>query len=375
MKTKSLLLTAILLPVALQAQMDLGSTGSYGALNITSNTTLVVPDDGIFNCTTITMTGGILTFTPNARNTPVYLLAQGDVLITGGQINVSGQDRAGLFPGQGGPGGYAGGMASSGGQPPANGNGPGGGIGGQANGDGGSNAGSGAYGSRGNFTKNGAIYGNPLLIPLIGGSGGGGAGTYNGGGGGGGAILIASNTLVSLSSMSILARGGYGDYYNPGSGGAIRIVAPTVVVPGSVALDTLEHANGSAGRIRIDAINRTVNPAYFEGAMSVGSNLVVFPQNMPSLRIVNAAGQAVDPNLQTPLLITVPPGSPTTQPVTVKAEKFGGTAQVTVVLTPEFGDRTTYNLDIANPGPDAVEASVNVTFPVNITTRVDVWTR
>src|SRR5579863_7957993 len=61
-----------------------GSDGSYGALNITSNTTVAMPSNGVFNCTTITIAqGATLTFTPNALNTPVYLLATGNVVITG----------------------------------------------------------------------------------------------------------------------------------------------------------------------------------------------------------------------------------------------------------------------------------------------------
>jgi hypothetical protein len=32
-----------------------GSDGSYGPLNVTSNTTLQLPPDGIFKCTTITV--------------------------------------------------------------------------------------------------------------------------------------------------------------------------------------------------------------------------------------------------------------------------------------------------------------------------------
>src|SRR5688572_31092199 len=67
-----------------------GSDGSYGALNITANTNLQVPPNGIFHCTTINVAlNQTLRFTKNANNTPVYLLATGNVTING-TINVAG---------------------------------------------------------------------------------------------------------------------------------------------------------------------------------------------------------------------------------------------------------------------------------------------
>jgi hypothetical protein len=74
---------------------------------------------------------------------------------------------------------------------------------------------------------NSRVYGNSLVVPLLGGSGGcgsnGGDG-YNGqgGGGGGGAILIAANTKVTVTG-AVLANGGTGAL-GGGSGGAFRIV-------------------------------------------------------------------------------------------------------------------------------------------------------
>src|ERR1041385_564027 len=70
-------LTAILVLLSvvnvLAAPFNSGSTGAYGPMNITSNTTLAMPADGIFHCTTIDITNGAtLLFTKNALNTPVY---------------------------------------------------------------------------------------------------------------------------------------------------------------------------------------------------------------------------------------------------------------------------------------------------------------
>src|SRR5262249_13891913 len=98
-----------------QAQpFNSGSTGAYGALNVTSNLTLDLPADGIFNCTTITINGGAtLRFNGNPLTPPVYLLATGDVKITGA-IDVSGTAATDHNPGAGGPGGFDGGYGGFG---------------------------------------------------------------------------------------------------------------------------------------------------------------------------------------------------------------------------------------------------------------------
>ena len=92
-----------------------GSTGVDGALTLTTPGTVIfdpaalgidVDGDNVFNFTTITVaSGATLTFNRNAFNTPVYLLATGDVVITG-KIDVSGRNRSGNSPGTGGPGGF-----------------------------------------------------------------------------------------------------------------------------------------------------------------------------------------------------------------------------------------------------------------------------
>ena len=110
----------------------------------------------------------------------------------------------------GGPGGFRGGIC---GASPTPGQGPGGG----AAADIGSDA---SYGTVGesidptlrnadwSYANPGATYGNPFLIPLIGGSGGGGSririhggGSGGGGGGGGGAMLIAANGEIGLAPV------------------------------------------------------------------------------------------------------------------------------------------------------------------------------
>jgi hypothetical protein len=91
-----------------------GSTGADGAFAPTTSQSVQLPASGVFNFTTVTIpTSVTITFIRNARNTPVTILASGDVNISG-QINVSGTGGNGVFPGQGGPGGFDGGPAGSG---------------------------------------------------------------------------------------------------------------------------------------------------------------------------------------------------------------------------------------------------------------------
>ena len=172
MKTKlhltcAAILCAAALPLARGASFQSGSDGSYGPLDVTANTTLDLPANGVFQCTTITVAqGATLTFNRNPLNTPVYLLATGDVTING-SINLSGKASAGNFAGGvGGPGGFDGGPGgfSTVGQTLPGGAGLGPGAGKSGNGTQGSAlaAGGGAYGSRTSIwldSRDGVTYG------------------------------------------------------------------------------------------------------------------------------------------------------------------------------------------------------------------------
>src|SRR5262245_3191512 len=81
---------AALTATPVHAQFSSGSTGADGAFNPASNVTVTLPANGVFNYTTINIPSGVtVKFTRNAANTPVTLLAQGDVVITG-TIDISG---------------------------------------------------------------------------------------------------------------------------------------------------------------------------------------------------------------------------------------------------------------------------------------------
>jgi hypothetical protein len=380
-----------------------GSTGADGPLNITSNTTIVVTNNGIYHHTTIYVASNVtLRYEKSGTTsfTPVHLLATGDVAING-TIDVSGQN-GGAYGGWGGPGGFDGGEAGfpATGLPAGDGMGPGGGqrdlglcVGPWAPIY---FAGCGSYaqaGAVGCGISSSSTYGNRLVMPLIGGSGGGGClgiGTTTnglGGGGGGGAILVASSTRVGIQGQ-LKARGGagaaraggVGSVSGSGSGGAVRIVAPEVV--GTGVLDTRGgqyHPNnpqiaGGLGWIRIDTFFRTgINFITTNGVYSIGSFMQVFPDPPARLSIIQAAGEVIPEGETAPVIVSLPPGSSTNQTVTVLARDFVGTVPIRVVLTPESGPSASYDATIDMAVTNAV--TVPVVMPVNTLTRIHAWSR
>src|SRR5260221_10067806 len=79
-----------------------GSTGADGAFNPAVNTTVTLPPSGIFNFTSVNIPVGVtVAFRRNTANTPVVILATGDVVI-GGLRDVFGGRRPGEGPGGGG---------------------------------------------------------------------------------------------------------------------------------------------------------------------------------------------------------------------------------------------------------------------------------
>ena len=340
-----------------------GSTGALGALTVTTNATLATPPDGVFNYTTVTVNSGVtLRFTRNAANTPITLLASGNVTING-TIDISGSpggtgaiNQTFVAPngGVGGPGGFDGGSGATGivSSNGGNGRGPGGGggsivtAGGTEPGAGGGGfeaaGAAGSAASTGTPGAGGAVYGAPTLLPLIGGSGGGGGGavfgsTGGGGGGAAGAIIIASSGTVTISSTGrILAQGASGGAAGGsgsapgggGSGGAIRLIATTIsgsngqiFVTGGIGGPGNGGGTGGAGRVRIEAFTNTLGANFGSvppAAVSSGQPTTVALSNAPTLLISSIAGVAA-PASPTGLFstpdVTLPAG--TTNPVSV----------------------------------------------------------
>ena len=306
------------------AQLNIPSDGSDGALIVASNTVIDLSkavtgawdasntnnagkgiyDSNkwavVFKYSSVTISNGAtVTFANHGSRAPVVWLVSGDVTINAtlsldgrnGSQNGSGSVLAEPGPGgfRGGPGNYATGVAD------ASGLGPGGGQRRGAN-----NYGSaGSYGSVGGYGP--TIYGNPSLIPLIGGSGGAGySGDGRGGGAGAGAILIASAGTISISG-TVRANGG-GDYGGSGggSGGGLRLVGNLltgngiVQCLGGLAASGASH-NGGLGRIRIERVSNSstiqVIPDPSVVPLQAGATpLIWLPSDGPTARIVSIGG-------------------------------------------------------------------------------------
>ncbi|HEY6872049.1 MAG TPA: hypothetical protein VI298_04895 [Geobacteraceae bacterium] len=348
-----------------------GSTGSLGAFNPTADTVVTLPPDGILNYTTVNIpTGVTVTFAKNAVNTPVYMLATGDVTIAG-TISVNGVDGTSSIPGKGGPGGFDGGYSGmwGGGIPGGKGLGPGGGDTGQ---NGGAGGGFGEPGSSYNGANGGSAYGNSRCLPLIGGSGGAGRNDGGGGngGGGGGAIVIATSTSITVTG-TIMASGGSGSprpsYWETsgggGSGGSIKLVAGAQLTGnGSIYANGGWGDNagaGGRGRIRFEAPSNNfttpTNPPY-----SYGLPASVFIPNAPTLTITSIGGTAppasptgnyIQPDMLLPNTTTNP------VPVNVSATNIPDGTTVTVWVLPQYGSATSVNSILSSS-----TATANVTL-------------
>lgn len=401
------LLAALALGVgsAFAQTFNSGSTGADGPFSPTTNTTLALPPDGVFNFTTVNIPAGVtVTFTRNTANTPVTMLASGNVVIAG-TINLSGSPGGppvigatvvGSNGGAGSAGGFNGGTGGDGvlSNTGGTGLGPGGGAGGTfsqsaiGGGGGGGFSGPGSAGKLG--TAGGAAYGTPSLLPLIGGSGGGGGGTQPGlngagGGGGGGALLIASSGTITLTG-TLLARGGQGGVLpnssigpgGGGSGGAIRIVATTLtgsggsidVSGGPEAAPNSSNAGGkgSAGRIRLEAFTQAVTITFPGGGPSAGQPGPVALPSGPSLRIAAVAGVPV-PAAPTGSFfvpdIVIPAGTPNPMTVTLSASNIPLGTLITVKATALTQQSTTV-LSAPLAGTLAAStATASLTIPTN----------
>lgn len=257
--------------VGVNAQFNSGSTGADGSLDLSTMTCpanvceIQLPESGILNYTTVNIPAGkTMKFRSNSRNTPVILLAQGNVTING-TISIDAFDR---IPG---PGGFYGGQANFPGFGP-----------------GGGQVVSGHIGS----------WIGPLsLVPIVGGSGGAGVRQFSSGsgGGGGGAIVIASSTSISHAG-NLDARGYAQDnLLGKGAGGAIRLVSNTLNVSGSIrACWTNNNSIGPwCGVVRLEATSLSFTGTSIPAATLSPINPDVVSSSQPQLTIQSIAGYSV----------------------------------------------------------------------------------
>ncbi len=362
-----------------------GSTGADGAFSPSADITVPLPPDGIFNYTTVNIPSGVtVTYQPNVANTPVTILATGDVTIAG-TLDVSGGDAVRFSSntsdpviniGQpGGPGGFRGGNGGArGGGTPA---GPGQGL------DGGDIfTGVNLFGLAGG-------YGLPStfvsLVPLVGGSGGAGGNAHlvsttqfsgSSGSGGGGAVVIASSTTITVSGL-IDARPGKGvdpfdngslvscgasprdQISGTGSGGAIRLVSPIIAGGGILTAEgerICSEIGGNApiiseaGRIRIETLtnnytgNATPSPMISPVLSPVTSDSTPALVNLPTVTFSSIGGAAapVAPNgdFGTPDVV-LPPGSTNPVNIVMAATNIPLGTRITVRLTRQLVEATT----------------------------------
>lgn len=407
---------------------DSGSTGADGAYSPTVSEPLALPPSGIFNFTSVNIPAGVtVTVVRNTTNTPIVILASGNVTIAG-TLSVNGTSAPGSgaagggaqgddgTPGVGGPGGFDGGR---GGRTVAQGFagtglGPGAGnpgffrpAGDQCvNGAGWSSGGTGGgFGAGGGASPLGAVncpqsgynnpqalggtsYGSSRLLPLIGGSGGGGGGggaTFEGGGGGGGggAILIAASGTVNVSG-ALVANGGAGGAATGagiggggggGSGGAIRIMA--TVLAGNGTISAAGGPQGDVSGQNTSVFGATVGGAgyvRFEAdtiTRTAAANPVatsdtpstVFVAGTPTLRIASVGGVNAPASPTGNADVTLPATTP--NPVTVVFTTTGVPVGNTVQLTitPAFGNKSTAITPALTGDTNSATASASISLP------------
>ncbi len=415
---------AILLLAAAPSPAQLvipGADGSDGALNITTNTVIDLSQalttnwnadntgnagGGVYDSNQWAVVykyssvnvaaGATVTFNNHSSRAPVVWLVSGDVTINGTVI----LDGGNWVPAPGlsepGPGGFRGGCGYyTAGVANGPGFGPGGGYAGSVGyccgGYHGPAGGGASYGSvgenvSGNFPV-APVYGNPSLVPLIGGSGGGGGivdGVGASGGAGGGAILIACGGTLTLSGI-IQANGGLGNSRNyggnygsgDGSGGGIRLVAQALVGTGSIlALGGNDTIFGGLGRIRIERVVNTnsirVTPDPSVVSLTPGSTALIWPPtNAPTIKIVSIGTQHAPTD---PLTAFGTQGADIVQPLTnsipvvIETTNVEQASQVSVIVTPRSnGGATTVNASVTsvvNSNPLTLLWTANM--PVNL---------
>ncbi len=300
----------------------------------------------VFRYTEVNIPSGkTVTFKNHPSGAPVVWLVSGPVTISG-TVSLNGQEGipySGDFP-EGGPGGFRGGRCTVGSTVGSYGFGPGGGdVPGQGT--------PGSYATVGSGNAPSSIYGNPGIIPLIGGSGGGGhqSSAEQAGGAGGGAILIACPGRMLIVG-GIEANGGraHGRNAGIGSGGAIRLVAERIDVSGSLrAIGPLDiwGRRGGQGRIRLEA-NQITGDDVGSPVPSIGQpgeTAQLWPESdAPKIRSTELASLAVPedprPHIVQPADVQIATLDPVTLRIEAENIPTDGSWSVVARMVPWTGD-------------------------------------
>jgi hypothetical protein len=375
---------------------DSGSTGVDGPLDFSSSPPVTTVDydpkthvppqdvdgDGTLHFTTINIPAGV-TVRPTGPAS-LHWLAQGAVQIDG-TIDLRGASgrngNEAHSPSRPGPGGFPGGIGGIGGSAGQAGVGAGGGAGG-------GNGGGGSYGTKGGNAPVGGTagptYGNPFLLPLVGGSGGGGGGSSanvggGGGGAGGGALLIASSVSIALSGK-IDATGGQGGNGERGggggSGGAVRLLAPALTGDGEITVaggagggsNFFSGAGGGQGRVRLESFQQE-----FTGSVNGDHRAVTLNQQtlirpnipIPDVRVVSLAGTPVPENPTGSFTmpdVVIDRATPVTLDIVAHNVPLGTVVHVTIVNETTFV-QTVDSTPLAGTADDSIATATATISP------------
>lgn len=282
---------------SLFAQLAIPSDGSDGALVVSNNLVIDLSRAGPGNWTNnnaanagrgiydpakwavvfkyssvVISNGATLTYANHPTHAPVVWLVTGDVTINSNcAVSLDGEsyNQNPNNVAEPGPGGHRGGAMVQGGLERGVAFGPGG-----------------YYNDSGSYATFHA-YGNPQIVPLIGGSGAPGHGNGVNGSAGGGAILIAaSGTITVNGSCHANAGSPYSQY---ASGGGVRMVANQIL--GNGAIQATGSSSQSLGRIRLEANTVSdllgVNPPTVK---VLPTPLIIWPEtNAPTVKVISVA--------------------------------------------------------------------------------------
>jgi hypothetical protein len=371
------LLTAALLTSAAHAQLTIPSDGSDGAFAPVANVEIDLglattalwntPGSGngvydaekwavVFKYSSVNIPAGVkVTFKNHPTYAPVVWLVQGNVTIAG-ELNLDGQPSSGnlastILPTEPGPGGFRGGASG----PTGNGFGYG-------------------PGAANFLSRYAASYGNPQIVPLIGGSGGTAIAGSSGSGAGGAICLVASGTVAISGTISAKAGvANRGD--NRGSAGAVKVVASSVIGNGSITCVNSGWGNPgeNAGRIRIESTS--LAPTILTAPETIGvppaNPPVIWPAaNAPIAKVisVDAVNAPLDPRAPLVAGADVAIQNSNQVAILIETQNFPIEGVVQLNITPKFGNRTTLNATRLNGDITSATWRVQTTLPQGFVT-------
>ena len=224
--------------------------------------------------------------------------------------------------------------------------------------------------AHGVYTITGLAYGNPQIIPLIGGSGGsswdGDAGVN--GGAGGGAILIAAAGSITVAASGLISADGQNNHSGFfGSGGAIRLVANQIQGSGRIEATSAAYP----GRIRLEANTTSgalsLNPATIAVAPSP---LIIFPDpaTAPTVRVVSVGGLAPPADPKAAMLASGDDLTFTTTNVVsilLQTVNFPTNGTVNVYFKPRNGAQSTLQASYLSGNTNLATWQLNTLLPLS----------